>query len=87
MPEWLIQVLVAATLAVIAWFLRGLREDVDGIKLDLAKNYVTHEQLRELRRDQRKMLAMLTRLQIQLAKVHNFKPISIEDVDDDDEDA
>jgi hypothetical protein len=73
-PDWLIQTLLAAALAVAAWFLRSLRNDVDTIKLDLAKNYVTHKQLRGLRNDVRQALQMMNYLQIELARHFKFKP-------------
>lgn len=74
MPEWLIQTLLAAALGVAAWFLRSLRNDVDSIKLDLAKNYVTHKQLRGLRNDLRTALQMMNYLQLELARHFKFKP-------------
>lgn len=75
MPDWVIQAAVMTAVGVVGWFLRGLRQDVDAIKLDLVKNYVTHEHLAELKRDQRRMLAMLTNMQIQMARKFGFKPI------------
>jgi len=74
-PEWVIQLAVATALGVIGWFMRGLRSDVDDIKLDLAKNYVTHGQLRALRRDIRAALMMMNNLQIELARHFKFKPV------------
>jgi hypothetical protein len=76
---------VAVAIGVIGWFLRGLREDVDknnrdrredidGIRLDLAKNYVTHKQLRGLRNDLRQALQMMNYLQLELARHFKFKP-------------
>jgi hypothetical protein len=84
-PEWVIEMAAAAALAVMAWFLRGLREDLDknnrdrrneieGIRLDLAKNYVTHRQLRGLRNDLRQALQMMNYLQLELARHFKFKP-------------
>jgi len=76
-PEWLIQTLLVAALGVAAWFLRSLRNDVDEIKLDLAKNYVTHRQLRGLRNDLRQALQMMNFLQLELARHFKFKPFTV----------
>jgi hypothetical protein len=75
-PEWLIQMLLAVAIGVAGWFLRGLRNDVDEIKLDLAKNYVTHRQLRGLRNDLRTALQMMNYLQLELARHFKFKPFA-----------
>jgi hypothetical protein len=85
LPDWVIQMAVAVAIGVIGWFLRGLREDVDknnrersqdidAIKLDLARNYVTHKQLRGLRNDLRQALQMMNYLQLELARHFKFKP-------------
>jgi hypothetical protein len=73
-PVWVIQTAVMVAIGVIGWFMRGLREDVDAIKLDLAKNYVTHKQLRGLRKDVRQALDMMNYLQLELARHFKFKP-------------
>jgi hypothetical protein len=82
-PEWVIQVLFACGIGALAWFLRGLRTDVDEMKIDLAKNYVTHDQLKELKRDQRRTLNLLLNLQIQLARRFGFKPLEIDEDQDE----
>lgn len=76
MPEWLIQTLLGSAMAVAAWFLRGLRNDVDAIKLDMAKNYVTHRQLRSLRIDIQNAMAMMNHLQLHLARHFKFTPFT-----------
>jgi hypothetical protein len=85
-PDWLIQMVAGVAIAVIGWFLRGLREDVDKIRLDLARNYVTHKQLGALRRDIRAALMMMNNLQIELARHFKFKPVLAAVPASDDED-
>ncbi len=83
--QWMMEALFVTALGTIGWFLRGLRSDVDNVKLDLAKNDVTHRQLKELRRDGRRTLAILTHLQIELARRLNLKPIEVPPEPFDDE--
>jgi hypothetical protein len=82
-PEWLVQTCLVTAISIIGWFLRGLWTDVSEIKLDLAKNYVTHAHLRSLRRDQRRTVMLLNHIQLQLAQhVPGFEPMTISSGDD-----
>lgn len=85
MPDWVGQMAAAAALSVIAWFLRGLRTDVDAIKLDMVSNYVTHKHFGKLERAQDRTLKLLIKLQLQLARHFGFKPADITDDHEDDE--
>jgi hypothetical protein len=76
---------VATALGVFGWFMRGMRKDIDDIKMDLARNYVTHAQLRGLRRDIRSALMMMNNLQIELARHFKFKPVIAAVPTDDEE--
>jgi hypothetical protein len=80
-------VMTTAAVGVIAWFLRGLREDVDAMKLDLARNYVTHDQLKALKRDQKRTFALLMKLQLQLARHFKFPPVAIDEDEFEGEDS
>ncbi|HSY51159.1 MAG TPA: hypothetical protein VLC46_20300 [Thermoanaerobaculia bacterium] len=77
MPEWLTQTLTVAALGVVGWFMRSLRNDIDRIKYQLARNYVTHRQLRGLRTDLRNTIASINHLQVALAQQFKFKPFIV----------
>lgn len=99
MPEWLIQTVLAIAVSVIGWIVGravGAIEKVDqkvenvegtlnDFKLFAAQNYVTHDELKELKRDQRRTLHALAQLQAQLAAVAARLNVRLPEANDDGE--